>query len=381
VPRYDLVIQGGEAILPATGWRGPLDIGIASGLVTALQADIPAQEAKRVLDARGKLVVPGLIDLHTHLGFELHTHVVDPNAVCPPAGVPAAVDQGSVGAFTFPWFRERVLSRTIPRLYAFINIASLGTIAIHRPYYEDNYGRYIDVPDTIRMIEENRAAIRGIKGFATSKMVGQWALEAVRAARQVGDAVNLPIAVHVSVAPPTLEEILALLRPGDIITHAYTPYDQGLLDAQGKLRPAVRAARERGILFDLGHGAGSFTFNVARRAMEQGFLPDTISTDVYYSNLEGPVKDLPTTLSKFLNLGLSLEETLARATWHAARALRDDRLGTLRVGGPADVALLALREGEFAYVDSRKETLTGRWQLTCEATLVAGQIVYQRSKP
>ena len=169
---YDLLIHGGEAIIPSTGYRGRMDVAIAGGLVAALGANMEASAAAEVIGADGLLVVPGLIDLHTHLGFELHTQVVDPDLVCPPAGVTTAVDQGSTGAFTFPWYRERVLSRTLIRLYPFINISSLGTISIHTPYYNDNYGRYIDTADTIRMIEENRAAIRGIKVFATSKMVG-----------------------------------------------------------------------------------------------------------------------------------------------------------------------------------------------------------------
>lgn len=376
---YDLLIKGGEVVIPATSTKGRLDVAIADGRIVAIKADIPPTEAKQVVDAKGKLVVPGLIDLHTHLGFELHTQVVDANHYCPAAGVTTAIDQGSTGAFTFPWFRERAIGRAVTRLRAFINIASLGTIAIHKPYYVDFYGRYIDIDDTVRTIQENRAHIWGIKVFATSAMVGQWALGAVRAAVQVGEAVGLPVTVHVSVAPPSTEEVLNLLRPGDIITHTYTPYDQGILDDQGRLKACVREARERGVLFDLGHGAGSFTFAVARQAIEQGFLPDTISTDVYYSNLDGPVYDLPTTLSKFLNLGLPLEDVLARATCNAARALNRPQLGTLQLASPADVTILRLHEGRFSFVDSRQEVLTGRWKLECEATIFGGKIVYQRS--
>lgn len=365
-------------INPATSFRGKADVAISQGRIAALCEEIPASESKRVLDVQGKLVVPGLIDLHTHLGFELHTRTVDPNVYCPPAGVTTAVDMGSTGAFNFPWYRERVLSRTIVRLYEFINIASIGTIAIHTPYYVENYGRYIDVPDTIRMIEENRQHIRGIKVFATSHMTGQWALDAVRAARRVSDAVGLPIAVHISQQPPPLESILALLGKGDIITHTYTPHDQGILDERGRIRPEVRAARNRGVIFDLGHGAGSFSFEVARKALAQGFPPDTISTDVYHANIESPVKDLPTTLSKFLNLGLSLDETIARATCNAAYALGNDQLGTLTPGCPADITVLALHEGQCTFLDSKQEPLEGLWRLECEATIVGGELIYRR---
>jgi dihydroorotase len=266
----------------------------------------------------------------------------------------------------------------VVRLWEFINIASIGTTAIHTPYYVDNYGHYIDVPDTIRMIEENREHIRGIKVFATSKMTGEWALDAVRAARRVGDAVGLPVAVHVSMAPPPLEPILALLGKGDILTHTYTPYEQGILDEQGRVKAEVRAARQRGVLFDLGHGAGSFTFDVARKALAQDFPPDTISTDIYYVNVEKPVKDLPTTVSKFLNLGMSLEEAIARVTCNAARALREPQLGTLGPGSPADVTVLSLHEGSFSFVDCKEEVLWGPWKLEAAATIFAGKVIHQK---
>ncbi|MFH1084798.1 MAG: amidohydrolase/deacetylase family metallohydrolase [Chloroflexota bacterium] len=342
MPLYDLLIRGGEVWLPDGGGRRALDVAIAGERIAALGPGLPTAEARQVFDARGGLVTPGLIDLHTHLGFEVHRRVVAPEDVCPASGVTTAVDMGSVGAFAFPWYRERVLERTAIRLFAFINIASLGTTAIHTPYYVEHYGEYVDVADTRRMIEENRARIRGIKVFATGAMVGEWALPALRAARQVGDATGVPVAVHISVAPPSLAEILELLRPGDIITHTLTPHNQGILDAQGLVLPEVRAARARGVLFDQGHGSGSFSFDVARRAMAQGFLPDSISTDVYYANIERPVKDLLTTMSKFLNLGLSLEDVLQRVTANPARAISAPELGQLAVGGPADVAVLAL---------------------------------------
>ena len=313
-----------QAVAGRCSNRGDRIAKIGAGLVG---------EARETVDARGLLVLPGLIDLHTHLGFELHAQVVQPNDICPPAGVTAAIDMGSVGAFAFPWYRQRVLTTSKVRLYSFINIASLGTTGVHTPYYVENYGRYIDEADTLRTIEENRDYILGIKGFATSAMVGDWALEAVRAARRVAQAAKVPVCIHVSDAPPALVEVLDLLGTGDIITHTYTSHSQTILDEQGRVRPEVRAARERGVLFDLGHGAGSFSFDVARRAMDQGFLPDTISTDIYYANTEKPVKNLPTTMSKFINLGLSLEETLRRVSVNSAKVLRNDALGVLREGG------------------------------------------------
>jgi dihydroorotase len=382
MPPYDLLIRGGELIDPASGLRGKRDLAIIDDRIVAIEPELPLDSAAQVVSAQNDLVVPGLIDLHTHLGFEIHRQVVSAEQVCPSAGVTAAVDMGSTGAFTFPWYRERVLERCSVRLLAFINMSSIGTIAIHNPYYVDYYvdGAYLDVEDTARTIEENRDYIRGIKVFGTSRMVGQWALPALRAARQVADAVDVPIAVHVSVEPPTLEEILALLRPGDIITRSYTPLDQGILDSAGRIRPAVREARERGVLFDLGHGAGSFSFETARKAMAQDFLPDCISTDVYSANTESPVKDMTTTLGKFLNLGLSLEEILSRVTINPAQAIGRPDLGRLQVGGPADVSVLSLQGGRYRYIDSRKEILEGPWQIACKLAVCRGQVIFQQGQ-
>jgi len=378
--RYDLLIRGGEVLDPARAFRGRADVAVRDGRIAAVAPELPVEGAGCVLDATGRLVTPGLVDLHTHLGFELHTEVVDANAVCPAAGVTAAVDMGSTGAFTFSWYRERVLSCVVPRLYAFINIASLGTIAIHRPYYVERYGQYIDEADTIRTIAENRPAIKGIKVFATSAMTGEWPLEALRAARRVADATGVPIAVHVSVAPPSLAEVLDLLGPGDIVTHCFNPHSQGILGADGCVLQEVRDARERGVLFDVGHGAGSFTFDVARRALDDGFLPDTISTDLYYANINGPVWDLPTTMMKFLALGVPLEEVLRRVTCNPARILGEPEIGTLAEGAPADIAVLSLEEGAYPLIDSRKVTLESPWRLRCEATVRGGALVYEREE-
>lgn len=376
MPRYDLAIRGGQVLTPA-GTFERQDVAIAGDRVAAIEPELGADDAKQIIDASDRMVVPGLIDMHTHLGFELHTKVIAAEEVCPASGVTTAVDMGSTGAFTFPWYRSRVLDDCPIRLYEFLNIASIGTIAIHNPYYVEHYGDYIDVDDTVRTIQEHRNWIRGIKVFASSAMVGLHALDAVRAARRAAEATDLPVAVHISDAPPALEEILALLQSGDIITHSLTAHSQGILDDEGRVRPAVREARERGILFDVGHGAGSFNFRVARQALEQGFVPDTISTDVYYANVDLPVKDLLTTLSKFLELGLSLEDVLTRATTNAARALREEALGQLVVGGPADVAVLSLQEGAFTFVDSQGQTIPAQHLLACHATVCGGRVIYE----
>ncbi len=376
--RFDLLIKGGETLIPATSFRGALDIGIAQGRIVEMAPSLSKEDASVTLTAAGKLVVPGLIDMHTHLGFEVHTHVVDPNTVCPPSGVTTAVDMGSTGAFTFPWYRRRVLEAAAIQLFEFLNIASLGVIAIHNPYYVEHYGDYVNVAETIRTVQEHHELIRGIKVFASSAMVGDSALMALRAARRVADIVGLPIAVHISEQPPALESILSYLVAGDIVTHSFTGHNQGILTEDGTIRPAVRDARDRGVLFDIGHGAGSFSFEVARRALAQGFEPDIISTDLYYANVETPVKDLLTTLSKFLCLGYPLDKTLGAATCIPARALCEPSLGTLEIGGPADIALLTLNEGTYTYLDSLGQPMKGQWKLGCEATVKNGRVIYRK---
>ncbi|MHB0857223.1 MAG: amidohydrolase/deacetylase family metallohydrolase [Anaerolineae bacterium] len=374
---FDLLIRGGEVIQPQEGARRKLDVAVAGGTVQLLEADIAPERAARVLDANGKLVTPGLIDMHTHLGFELHSQAIQADDVCPQSGVTTAVDMGSTGAFTFPWYSTHALATSTTRLIPFLNIASLGTIAIHSPYYVERYGQYIDENETARTIQENADRIGGIKVFASGKMVGCWALDSVRAAVRVGDRCDVPVAVHVSDAPPPLDGILACLRPGDILTHTFTPHNQGILNEQGRIKASVWDARRRGVLFDLGHGAGSFSFEVARCALAQGFVPDTLSTDIYYANVNGPVFDLVTTLSKLLALGLDVEEVITRSTANAARALRRPDLGVLEIGTTADIAVLALEEGEHTFTDVLQQTLVGSRRLRCLWTVSAGRVIYE----
>lgn len=378
--KYDILLQGGRVFDSANASFSQADVAVKGGLVAAIAARLNAEDAAQVFDARGKLVTPGLIDMHTHVGFELHTKVIQADDYCPAAGVTSAVDMGSAGAFTFPWYREQVIRKSAVRIFSFINIASLGTIAIHTPYYVKNYGKYVDAADTARTISENREDIRGIKVFMAGSMVGTWALRALRAARLVSEQTGVPVAVHVSDPPPTLRSILRLLASDDIVTHCLTPHNQKILDDNGRLLPQVLVATQRGVRFDLGHGAGSFAFSIARQALEQGFVPDTFSTDLYYANVDGPVYDLPTTLGKMLNLGVPLERVLQSATYNAAYNIRRSDLGLLAAGNPADIAVFELQEGDFTFTDVLKETIHGKWNLQCQLTICQGNIIYQRGE-
>ncbi len=378
MPEYDLLIRGGDVIDPASGLHERLDLAVNDGRIAALSDAIDAASARKTLDASGSLVVPGLIDLHAHLGFALHGVVVEADDVCPPSGVTTAVDMGTVGAFTMPWYVERTLSRTSTRLLSFINIASIGLIGGHTDCYTERYGKHLDVQDTIRTIETYRDHIRGIKTFGASALTGQWPIAGLKAAREVADAVDLPICVHVSGDEPPLDQVLSFLHEGDIMTHTFTPHAQRILDGRGRILDAVRDARARGVLFDVGHGAGSFSFDIARRALDQGFVPDTISTDLYFKNVDHPVKDLQTTLAKFLALGLSLEDVLVRATVHPADAISEPALGRLNVGGTADVAVIRVKEGRWTFTDVLEQTLEGGQRIVCQATIRQGELTWEK---
>ena len=371
--KYDLLIKGGEVLDPGRGLGGRLDVALAKGRIVELAEAIPASSAKEVFGAAGLLVTPGLIDLHTHLGWPIHEVVVPVDETCLRSGVTTCVDAGSTGAYTFPWFRRRVIEPSRTRLLPFLNICSIGAIAVHTPYYEEKAIEYADVDEAVRTVEENRDLIVGIKVFAAQNMVGEHGLENLKRAREAADRAGVPLMVHISVAPPPVEVVVAFLRAGDILTHSFTEHSQRILDENGSLRAEVLEAWNRGAILDIGHGSGSFNFEIAEAMFVQGYRPDTISTDLYGGNVHGPVYDLPTTLSKFLLLGMSLEEVIMAATIRPAKALRvEGKIGSLKVGGVGDVAVLALEEGEFQFWDAQGNLRTGKKRLRAILTVRGG---------
>ena len=232
------------------------------------------------------------------------------------------------------------------------------------------------MPRTAETIIRNRDVLLGVKIQVGANMNGRYSLDFLKIARELGDKYTTPVMVHVSEAPPEIQDVLALLRRGDVLTHAYNGHTLGLVDQQGKLKPGVLEARRRGVWFDLGHGLTSFSFEVARHCLDAGLVIDSISTDLHTNNVNGPVYDLPTTMSKLLYLGMSFDDVLLRATSNPARVVgRVEGLGSLRVGGPADVALLALEEGEFQLVDSQRKTVTVKQKIVSRVTICRGRRV------
>lgn len=370
--RFDLVIRGGEVLDPGAGIQGRFDLGIRDGRVAAIEPEIDLARAERVIDATGQIVTPGLVDLHTHIYWGATYWGIEADPVAARSGVTTWLDVGSAGAYSFPGFRRYIAEPSRCRVFALLNLSSIGLIA---PTWEFANPDYWDVDLAAKIVEANRDLILGIKARIdrnTTRGVGVRPLER---ARELADRVGLPLMVHVGWGPPTIDEVAAYLRPGDILTHCFTGGDMRILGEDGQVLPVIRDLQERGLILDIGHGTGSFSFAVAEAMLEQGVLPDTISSDIHQLAVQGPMYDLPTTLSKFLALGMSLPEVIERATARPAAAIRRPDLGTLRVGSVADIALWRLEEGDFVFHDVGMDERRGTQRLVNTLTLVDGQVL------
>ncbi len=378
---YDLVLRGGRLLDPRNGIDGVLDLAVADGTIAALAESIDASEAKIVVDARGLMVVPGLVDLHAHVffGTERNADYSSGYNALPPDGftfrscVTTVVDTGGSGWRNFPQFKEQVVDRAETRILAMLNIVGSG---MKGGPVEQNLSD-MDAKLTAMMAAEFPRIIVGVK--VAHYRGAEW--DPVDHAVKAGALAGIPVMVDFGGHDPplSLEDLLLThLRPGDILTHTYAQVDGRLpvVDETGTLRPYVRKARERGIVFDVGHGAGSFVFRQARAAMKQGFPPDTISTDLHRASMNGGMKDMLNVMSKLLSLGMPLEHAIRAATSSAARAIRRDDIGHLAIGAGADVAVLSVREGKFGFMDVAGERNEGNRKLDCELTIRAGKVVW-----
>jgi dihydroorotase len=372
---YDLVIKRGTLVDPAQGINDRRDVAFAGGMVAAVAPDIQAEEAGEVVDATGKLVAPGLIDAHVHVFEGVSHYGINPDKTCLARGATTVVDAGSAGADTFAGFRTYVIEASATRILAHVNISSMGMLSAEIGELDDI--KWASVPKALQTIERNRELVLGVKVRLTRyDLVGEAAgLKPLFLAREAADAAGLPIMVHPQRAwAPSIDEILAVMREGDVLTHTYHGMTHGILDDGGKIRPSVRAARDRGVIFDVGHGQGSFVWNVCERALAQDFPPTTISSDLHKYNVGGPVYDLATTVSKFLHLGLSLDDALAKATVVPARVVgMEGKIGTLAPGAHGDAVVFDLREGAFTFTDSAGDTRTGTLKLEPVAVVKAGR--------
>jgi dihydroorotase len=373
--RFDLLVKGGRVLDPAQGIDGRRDVGIRGGEIAALAPELPAEGATRVVDATGLLVTPGLIDLHAHVFFRVNPHSVDPTPLAARSGTTTMVDPGSGGAATFDAFRHYVAATAACRVLALLNISLVGTIATP----ECGYGRFVDPNRTAATAIANRDLVVGIKVRGSRLAFGEDnTVQPVWHAKAAAGAAGLPVMLHLGDPPPTVEQSIPLLDGGDIVTHSYKgqPVTR-LIDHRGRVKPVVAAARARGVLIDVGHGSGSFAWAVARAMTEQGYWPDTISTDAHTGSLPPPIEaTMPNVMSKFLHLGMPLEEVIRASTVRPAQAIGwADRIGSLAVGRPADVAVLALEEGDFVLSDSRRTPETARRRLVARHTICGGRLL------
>jgi len=375
-PPYDLLIRGGRVIDPSQGFSAESDVAIRQGKIARVAVNIAETDARQVLDARKMIVTPGLVDIHVHVydGVAPLGIPADPNCIA--KGATTVVDAGSAGAHTFPGFRQYVVRMVETRVYALLNISVVGQSSFSNgnPFGELLDLRYANPKLAIRMIEQNRDVILGVKIRLSRNIAGENDLRALGLAREAADAVGLPLMAHIGGTYSPLPKILAMLKTGDLVTHSYHGREGGILDNRDRVLPEVRRAVDNGIMLDVGHGAGSFAFRTAEKAFSQSVLPGTISSDVHQGNVNGPVYDLATTLSKFLHLGMSLEDVIRRATSNPANALAFPAgTGSLKEGAVADVAVFEMREAPWEMVDSMGEKRPGKWRLKPMATVKGGR--------
>ncbi|HVY66341.1 MAG TPA: amidohydrolase/deacetylase family metallohydrolase [Gammaproteobacteria bacterium] len=366
---HDLVIRGGRVIDPSQGIDRRADVAVRAGRIAAIGPEIPAPAGVEVVDASGRIVVPGLIDVHLHAR----------DAELPPreilsTGVTTMVDAGSKGADNLEQILE--IGRRAPnRLRVLLNIARLGNNPGGRGEFLDGLEQ-ADVEKAQRAVAAHRDWIVGIKARLSRGISAQRDRDVLKLALQVAEPAALPVMIHVGDTATPLPQLLELLRPGDIVTHMYAP-ENGILDARGRVLPQVRAARQRGVLFDFGNGLNEhWRWEVAQRALDQDFAPDTISSDLNVPGRTAQVFDLPNVMSKFLLLGMPLPDVVARVTSRAARvfaALND--YGTLREGAAADVTVLESTEGAFEFADNYKGVRPGTQRLVTRAVVFAGKRV------
>jgi dihydroorotase len=373
---YDLLIKGGELIDPAQKIHAKRDVGFAGGLVAAVGDDLPREDARHVLDSGGLIVTPGMIDLHVHIFAGVSHYGIEPDPTCLAKGATTVVDAGSAGADTFPGLRKYVMDVSDTRILAYLNISSQGMVT--REIGELRIPEYANVDKACEMMEQHRDAILGVKVRLTRNTIvsREAGMRPLYRAREAADAVGLPLMVHPQGAwCGSIDDVLSVMRERDILTHCFHGLSCGILDDQGQVRSSVQEAMERGVVLDVGHGAGSFSWDVVERALAQGAEPQTISSDLHVYNLSGPVYDLATVVSKFIHLGMELGEIIAKVTSVPAQLLgMPDQIGTLVVGARGDAVVFDLREGQFQLMDTHGQARTGRRMLVPFAVVKDGRV-------
>ena len=371
---YDLLIKHGSLLDNASGYnQSNRDIGITNGRIRAIRDEVYEEDAETVIDASGTIICPGLIDLHVHVwdGVAHLAIPADPN--CVGKGVTTAFDAGSAGADTYKGFQKYVIDVSATRIKAFLHISSQGQLV--RNIGELTDLQYADVSKAVKTCEAFRDSIVGIKIRMSGQIVGKNGEEGLKRALEVCEATGLPLMIHPNASPISFSSMMDELRSGDIVTHCYHRSDTGILASDGILREYASKARDKGIHFDVGHGAGSFSFEVAEAALRQGFEPSTISSDLHKYNINGPVYSLLETVSKFIHLGLSLDTALEKVTTAPAKAMGMlGEIGALQEEAVADLTLIQLKDGPVKFTDAIGVERTGDIRLDHVSTIRAGRV-------
>ncbi|WP_155371851.1 amidohydrolase/deacetylase family metallohydrolase [Catellatospora vulcania] len=365
---YDLLLTGGHVLDPDAGRDGVADVAVTGGRIAAVGPDLLREGVREVVDVRGRLVTPGLVDLHTHVFAGATYWGIDPDPAAWCSGVTTWVDAGSAGAYGLDALRAAIRGHRV-RVPVLLNISAVGLTGLTG---ESRDLAACDVDLAIATVTANRDLVYGVKARIDANTVGAHGLEPLRRAVAVARACELPVMVHIGVAPPTVADLLPLLGAGDIVTHCAS----GIALGRDGLDPALRRAYDAGVLFDLGHGSGGFAYDVLEAQLAAGMPPHTVSTDLHARSLHGPAFDLPTTMAKLLATGMPLAAVVAAATSTPARALAlPAGTGTLRVGAPADVAVFAVEEGDFPLADVHGQVRSAPMRLRNEATYLAGRLL------
>ena len=371
----DVILKGGRIIDPANGRDEVTDIGFGGGRVAALGSGLPLR-GEVTVDATNRIVAPGLIDLHTHVYWGGTALGVDAAEVARRSGTTTFVDAGSAGPGNFHGFRRHVIEPSPFRILPYLNVSFPGIFAFAATVMVGEAAdlRLIDPRECVRVINANRDLIVGVKVRVGRNASGASGIAPLDMALEVAEEVGLPVMAHLDHPPPSRLEVLSRLRRGDVITHCFRPFPNAPVRADGQIREEVVEARRRGVIFDIGHGGGSFGFRTAEHMLEAGFLPDVISSDVHALSINGPAFDQLVTMAKFLALGVELDAVIRASTAAPARALGRDDLGHLAVGAVGDATILERVEGEFEYRDVLGETRRGRNRLALRGLVVAGRL-------
>ena len=379
--RYDLLLTGGEVIDPAAGLSGVMDVGIAAGKIVAVAPALQASEARRTISAKGMLVTPGLVDIHAHVFVNAHDMGGHTDHICQASGVTTLCDAGSAGSSNFAGLRHVLDHEVRTRVRAFVNLSAIGITGTSRGG-ELSHFPYADPEGCARTISENPDLAIGVKLRFGPGLVWEYSAEPVKLARKTADmAGGVPMMMHITDSPIPLPALIEHMKPGDIVTHCYHGRAHGIMgqEKQFLLKEVVEAQRA-GIIFDCAHGRNHFNFRMIERALDQGFLPDTISTDLTVTTAtRGPVWDLPTTMSKLLHFGMPLGEVVRRATSAPARIMGyEGTVGTLKPGAIADISVFELRDGNFELRDSDGDTIIAKRRLLAQLTVREGRVWYER---